>query len=222
MNYLKTFSNWKESINEGFSEILYHVTTLEKAIQIFKSDRFNLAWAQDDMEAMSSDYLFRMSFARTTTSGYPQFVNPRFCSVVFKIDGWKLNQRYKSKKFNHWRDMHGYIHTMQNKEAEDRLISKDEFVPNASEYIIEAYIYIETPNEIVAPHILDLLKELRDNPDYKLDFYDLILYCKEKSIPLFLFSDKKSLTHINKKRAFELTSPEYLDELLNFLGDISA
>ena len=36
MNYLKTFSNWKESINEGFSEILYHVTTLEKAIEIFK------------------------------------------------------------------------------------------------------------------------------------------------------------------------------------------
>ena len=37
--------------------------------------------------------------------------------------------------------MHGYIHTMPNKEAEDRLISKDEFVPNASEYIIEACIY---------------------------------------------------------------------------------
>lgn len=222
MNYLKRFSNWKESINEGFSEILYHVTGLEKAVQIFKTDRFNLAWAQDDMEAMPSDYIFRMSFARTTTSGYPQFVNPRFCSVVFKIDGWKLNQRYKSKKFNHWRDMHGYIHTMPKKEAEDRLISKEEFIPNASEYIIEAYIYIENPNEIEAPQILDLLKELENNPEYKLDFYDLILYCKEKSIPLFLFSDKKSLTHINKKKAFELTSSEYLDELLSFLGNISA
>ncbi len=105
---------------------------------------------------------------------------------------------------------------------ENRYATEEEFIPNASEYIIEAYIYIENPNEIEAPQILDLLKELENNPDYKLDFYDLILYCKEKSIPLFLFSDKKSLTHINKKKAFELTSPEYLDELLNSLGNISA
>ena len=219
MKLLKTFQNWKQSLNEAISDVVYHITTLEKAVAILREDKFLLAFAYDDLEARDKEFYFRMSFARTPTSGFPKFRNPHTGATVFTIDGRKLNQKYKSKQYNYWKDAQN-LNQISKREAEDRLISKNEYVDEASKYILDIGIFIQNPFEDSRkPTFKECLESLKEeNIDTKMDFIDLILYCKEKRIPLIIYITKETLWGINKKKGIEIDLNELSTEWFQWMG----
>ena len=136
---------YKEVLNEGASKILYHFTYTTKLENILNTNKFYLTptIASNSDKTNGKSYFISFSRTKSIKHGYgTKFVNER--SVRIKIDGEKLNYNNKVIPIDYWQ----YPRTpeVMNKkigdEMEDRVISNDNEITNASKYIISIDIFI--------------------------------------------------------------------------------
>ena len=126
----------KDILTERISDIVYHFTTTEAASYIIETNRFRLKpILLDSVVNVGRDYEegFYMSVARTKIEGYTKSINSSRCFFVrFELDGNKLSNRYKGGPFDYFPQHQG---DNEYEEYEDRIYSKDMFIPNAKTYI---------------------------------------------------------------------------------------
>ena len=126
----------KDILTERISDIVYHFTTTEAASYIIETNRFRLKpILLDSVVNVGRDYEegFYMSVARTKIEGYTKSINSSRCFFVrFELDGNKLSNRYKDGPFDYFPQHQG---DNEYEEYEDRIYSKDMFIPNAKTYI---------------------------------------------------------------------------------------
>lgn len=131
-----TMIKLKDILTERISNVVYHFTTTEAASYIIETNRFRLKpLVLDSVVNVGRDYEegFYMSLARTKIEGYTKSMSDKLCYFVrFELDGNKLNNRYKGSAFDYFPQHQG---NNEYEEYEDRLYSKDMFIPNARGYI---------------------------------------------------------------------------------------
>jgi hypothetical protein len=135
-------------INEAASSVLYHATEFKSAEKIISS---NLLVTKTGS----------ISFTRSLTGSYHS--NNKMIGVIFKIDGNKLNQKYKTKPVGTetWDDAEPFA-GKENGQLEDRVFT-DTGIKNFLSYVTLAIIYIpveylksRTHNELDSNYAQDL------------------------------------------------------------------
>jgi hypothetical protein len=136
----------KDILTERISTVVYHFTTTEAAGYIIDGNKFRL----QPIPIGSSNTIkisdrhkvdpgkkyeegYYMSVSRTKVEGYTKGINSSRCFFVrFELDGNKLSNRYKGGAFDYFPQYQG---DNEYEEYEDRIYSKDRFIPNAKSYI---------------------------------------------------------------------------------------
>ena len=126
----------KDILTERISTVVYHFTTTEAAGYIIDGNKFRLRpILLDSGVNVGNKYEegYYMSVARTKIEGYTKGINSSRCFFVrFELDGNKLSNRYKGSPFDYFPQHQG---DNEYEEYEDRIYSKDMFIPNAKSYI---------------------------------------------------------------------------------------
>jgi hypothetical protein len=136
MGETKKMIKLKDILMERISDVVYHFTTTEAANNIIGTNRFRLSDAPvepnvDPGRKYEDGYY--MSVSRTKVEGYTRNTSNFQCYFVrFELDGTKLGNRYKGGAYNYYHGKHG---DDEYEEYEDRIYSKDMYIPNAMGYI---------------------------------------------------------------------------------------
>lgn len=139
-----------KTLTEGISDVVYHGTTLRIASKIVTENRFKLRpLFVSSREAMvtNSDKLFYMSTARSPRSGYIGGAlgygdPPRNGYVVMVLDGRKLAHRYSGKAMSYFDNITRNHDPEFKDEMEDRVLSNQQEITNATSYIKEMHVGI--------------------------------------------------------------------------------
>ena len=186
----------KENITEGLSPILYHFTSPTNTLNMLKQNRIKLAaspGSESEASLQSGDRVYYLSTTRHKMGGY--HLNNNLSGVMINFDGTKLGQRYKGKAVDYWGpewygdDRKGY----EEKEAEDRLFSREPYIPNAKQYIQSI-------------HIMYTEKGQKYHKDSGLHIRRLIITAKSAGIPTYLYDNAKSWMLQNTKQAINPNS----------------
>jgi hypothetical protein len=135
MGETKKMIKLKDILMERISDIVYHFTTTEAANNIIGTNRFRLQEipSRNVDPGRKYDMGYYMSVARTKIEGYTKNMSNFQCYFVrFELDGTKLSDRYKGGAYNYFQSKHG---DNEYEEYEDRIYSKDMYIPNALNYI---------------------------------------------------------------------------------------
>ena len=124
----------KDILMERISDVVYHFTNPVAADNIIGTNRFRLEPIPDDGVDHGKKYKdgYYMSVARTKIEGYTLVTKDISAFVRFELDGNKLGNRYKGSAFDYWSDYQG---DNEYEEYEDRIFSKDMYIPNVLNYI---------------------------------------------------------------------------------------
>ena len=124
----------KDILMERISDVVYHFTNPVAADNIIGTNRFRLEPIPDDGVDHGKKYKdgYYMSVARTKIEGYTLVTKDIRKFVRFELDGNKLGNRYKGSAFDYWSDYQG---DNEYEEYEDRIFSKDMYIPNVLNYI---------------------------------------------------------------------------------------
>jgi len=141
----------------GLSDIIFHGTDIDKAFAILKQNKFILAFSKtgsaEDSLNPNPKFHFYLSTARSKLSHYIRTNSPE---AIFVLDGRKLGQKYKGGPINYWK---GFSEKEQKeKEKEDRVYTKDSYIPNAYTYIKELQVSVDRLNDYRKKYLLGLLK----------------------------------------------------------------
>ena len=172
--------------------IYYHYTG--SLHDILMSDSFELSNAflkssESKLLPKGFDKPYYLSMSRNPSGSYK-------ASQLLVLDGDRLSQRYQIIPTNYWdkRSNNG------SSEMEDRLWSKEPFIENARSYIKEIHLYI--PEE----RLYD-----KDNPIIP----SVLEYSK---IPFYIYTNRKDLFLMNKKKALEIKNFEDLGTKFRLRG----
>ena len=135
MGETKQMIKLKDILMERISDVVYHFTTTEAANNIIGTNRFRLQEipSRNVDPGRKYDMGYYMSVARTKIEGYTKNMSNFQCYFVrFELDGTKLSNRYKGGAYNYFQSKHG---DNEYEEYEDRIYSKDMYIPNALNYI---------------------------------------------------------------------------------------
>lgn len=137
-------------------------------------------------ENISKDYYY-LSTTRHKLGGN-HLDSPHGCVLV--LDGRKLATNYSGDPIDYWGE--SFRKTNPRKfEAEDRIWSKWPEIENTTKYVLEAHVLLDLGEDT---HILPYeLKRLRT----------LLIACKRKSIPVYVYDDRNSFQHLSKKDALK-------------------
>jgi hypothetical protein len=183
-------------LNEGLSDILYHFTYIRNLVNILKQNEFhastNIGTPSDLNTSRGKFFFFSATRSRGGEgkgSGYGR------SPVKIVLDGKKLNQRYKgfpldywqnSSKESDWSDKTDYINSLKSKELEDRIVLDSPTIPNASNYILEIHVFIESGGEM-----------------YKDELDELTSYVKKNNIPIYFYTERKYFFNQIKDKAVD-------------------
>ena len=172
----------------GLSPVLYHQTRLINAVNILRTNRFELKNAVgNEFESKFGAGLYYMSTARSMTSAYIAGKS----GVVFELDGVKLSHRHSGTAMDYFNPSR-YKYTSgpgdaraELFEAEDRVFSDKPFIM-ARQYIKRAFCvvpesYLTEPNAA------------------QWEFYK---YCLRLHIPVMYFASTADM--ITKSKAKEI------------------
>ena len=203
-------------LDEGLSSVLYHVAPVPAALQILHDDRFMTSVAVGtpaDYEKNRGKSYF-LSMARSTMSSYVR--NAGLYSVLFKLNGNKLAQKYKGAAVDYWSNAK-YAHmgpsdrSHGKSEMEDRVIVDKPYIVNASKYIEEL-------------HVNAAIVENRYNDIYEnslTNIRDVLQYAKERNIPAWVYTSERDFIRLNRKHAFR-TYDKFLNYVKNSDKEIKA
>jgi len=177
--------SWRGYVMEGISDIVYHGTTLGRMADIAKTNRIMTSgtFGSDSDEIGNKGKFYFLSTARSPLAfkeGYPLVKDGK---VRFTLDGRKLGQKYGGTPLDYWRDR-----TSGGKsEMEDRIVTDEAWIENASDYIKEIVVY------------LPMLKGRVTDPDSILDAIASGKMTKYEYIPNLdiRYSEMRDLKEIN-------------------------
>lgn len=169
---------------QSATPILYHLTECIAAVNILRSDRFELKPVEGTYseEELSKGYYF-LSTARTPTSSY--FKSIYTYSVILVLDGTQLGARYKIIPVDYWR-------APSDSEAEDRVLARSPFIDHALRYITAVHIRINNRMTDLAQ-----IKKL----------------CLLHKVPVYFYTDTKDLRLLNTRKAVEFKPSQILPEV---------
>jgi hypothetical protein len=183
-------------LNEGLSDILYHFTYIRNLVNILKQNEFHASTnigSPSDLNTSRGKFFF---FSATRSRGGEGKVAGYGRSPVkIVLDGKKLNQRYKgfpvdywqySSKESDWSDKADYINALKSKELEDRIVLDKPTIPNASDYIIEIHVSIESGGKM-----------------YKDELDELMSYVKKNNIPIYFYTERRYFFNQIKDKAVD-------------------
>ena len=181
-------------LDERVHDIVYHSTYLPHALEIVKTGQFKLS------SALAREYSnfehpkghpYYLSTSRTKAGNYvvqggtgfkPVYGSGR---VMLKLDGSWFNRHYRSAPVDY------YQRTPKGEsEQEDRVFSKEPTMPAPN--ILEVHAFME-------------VKHPRDGERLR----KLMIECKKKNIPIYVYNDGQHWLYQNKKHAlsFEEIKP---------------
>lgn len=214
---MKTFK--EHILNEGISDIVYHYTYMSKLTEILKSNKFKLTTdasggAETGLGKKGKWYF--LSTTRHKLGGYNLRAGDGY--VMIKLDGRKLAQKYKGGPVNYWSDVGG---NPAEKEAEDRIWHSEQFIDNATQYILEVHSLQETEEKYFnsMDHLFWEKDENGDpippEPEYKPERYKtdesvarqlraLWMELIKKKIPHWFYKDRKNFLLQNKSKAVKI------------------
>ena len=167
---MKTFQELVNLITENLSDIVWHYT--DHPLSILKSNKFSLS-TETGSDVTKGGKAFFMSTARSKLGSYSESPS----GVIFKLDGRKLNQKYKGRPYDYWGGA-GLKNREEGKsEMEDRLYSDDPIIENADSYILEIQCWISERQKNVKDNEvrLDRLKKIEDiakSKNITIKFFD--------------------------------------------------
>lgn len=131
-------------ITSSLSDIVFHKTGTNKALEILRSNRFLLTLAGE------SDSLHKeLYFLSTTRSPVGDYDN----NVTLKLDGRKLNNNHRGMPVDYWgRDW-------KKDEMEDRLVSDKPIIRDACKYVLE--VHVQFIPEVNGPEVRKLAIEAK-------------------------------------------------------------
>jgi cellobiose-specific phosphotransferase system component IIB len=210
--------SFKEYINEGISNILYHTTSYYNATQILSDNKFRLTPIASSDANLNDSHIFYFSCSRIKYSGYTRR-NPY---VVFELDGRKIANNYSGKPVDYWgggmRDL-ALQQALQKKtkevwdsfftydENEDRILTDKSTIENAKKYIKTIHVLLNSKQYNKSIIEIEELAKKNNIPVY---FYDELKYFmtqrKEYSIKIPVRDYLESQTEEQKETGKELKS----------------
>jgi len=183
----------RDTLAEGLSPILFHYTHVNNVLGILQKDAFILhPYVGNDSE-MEMGKMGRMWYMSTTRSKSGGYTAGRDFYAVLKLDGRKLEQKYKGSPLEYWtKDMRDIDRSRGNTELEDRIFSPKPTIPKASKYIEE--IHVKIPDDE---------KKMNDYK-FKAEIRRLMIAAKKRNISLYMYSNKNDFMTQNKKKAEKL------------------
>lgn len=127
---------FKQILQEGLSDVLWHKTGINNAIRILTTDTFKLSTSLGTSADQTGNRAFFFSTARSPQSSFFK-LNNNF--VVLKLDGRKLGYNYKGTPVGYWGDK-----SPERNEMEDRIVHTKPVIPKASSYIEEIRVLLPT------------------------------------------------------------------------------
>jgi GNAT superfamily N-acetyltransferase len=183
----------ESQLNERATDIVYHYTTIGPALNILKSGEFQLSSVAGSVEQdiNPKGHNFFLSTARSKGGEYHSRVGDS--AVMFVLNGRWFSDRYPVKPVDYWA---GFSIAGRNKEAEDRIFSKDPTMPI---------------DPVTSIHVL--LKE--QNPFASAKTRQFLIRAKTLGIPTYLYKDESAWRLQNTAKAVsvaqmksELSGPE--------------
>lgn len=183
----------ESQLNERATDIVYHYTTIGPALNILKSGEFQLSSVAGSVEQdiNPKGHNFFLSTARSKGGEYHSRVGNS--AVMFVLNGRWISDRYPVKPVDYWS---GFPIAGRNKEAEDRIFSKDPTMPM---------------DPVTSIHVL--LKE--KHPFASAKTRQFLILAKTLGIPTYLYKDESAWRLQNTAKAAsveqmksELSGPE--------------
>lgn len=179
------FESFRKFLNEVLTDIVYHLTTIEKLENILKENRFMTSIVtSSDVESNKGRFYF-LSTARSPQSRYFRTVGSGFCFLV--LNGNKLNQRHRAAAVNYWG-----ASFKDSDEMEDRLIVDKPYIENATKYIEEVHVVF---------NLKDKYDQIRDFTIERLKSIQGML--NQADIPLWIYGNEQSWRLQDKKKAVQ-------------------
>lgn len=174
-----------ELLQEGLSDVLYHVTTLNGAYNILTSGVFKMSIATDvksEIQLQEKGKIFYLSTGRTKINDYSRQMGVN--SAVFVLDGRRIGQRYSGKAVDYWRDTPS---SFRHRETEDRIFSNKNTMPVG--YATEVHVYT------TEFYISQYNRQLRD----------MYILAHKNGIKFYFYTDERDWLLQNKDKAVKLT-----------------
>ena len=185
-------------LSEGASDILYHKTGVNSALDILKSGEFKLSSSiGNDVESSLSvkGMPYYLSASRSKVGDYHRHVGDS--AAMFVLDGRKIGNNYKVKPVDYWERMWQHS-TDRTRESEDRIYSRSNTMPIDS---------------VTALHVL-----LREQHDVRSETVrQLLIAAKTSGIKTYLYDNDKAWRLQDTRRA--LQAGQYGDILKGHRSD---
>jgi hypothetical protein len=162
---------YREIINEGATDVLYHKTSVNAALDILRSGEFKLSSSiGNDVESSMAvkGMPYYLSTSRSKVGDYHRYVGDS--AAMFVLNGQKIASKYKVKPVDYWERM-WLNNPERTSESEDRIYSKSNTMSTDS--VTELHV---------------LLKEQSDNRSEVVR--QLLIAGKTSGIKTYLYTDE--------------------------------
>lgn len=178
-----------EELLEGLSPVLYHYTMLQSAIKILERNAFRLTAITGVERRLGPEkHLYFLSTSRHRLGGYHvDTLHVGMPSVLFRLDGRKLSQKYPGAAIDYWGGFQGEPH---RKEAEDRIFHNKPYIENAASYIDRIDIRLSDKED--------------DRQKYVSMVLRLMLLAKQNGITAYAYKSHKDWLAGNRNKAVKL------------------
>lgn len=195
----------KKFLIESISSTVFHKTSVQNAIKILKSDKFRLSASigtQAEIDVNKGRFFF-LSTARSPLSSYIG-KDPYKGDLYFELDGDKFNQRFKGFAMDYWGDAFRNL----NNEMEDRVVSDNQYIKNAKQYIKAIHVYFSTQREkrrSILDQMLDgdtppEIETIKIDRDRLTRYKDLYSLSKKAGIPIHFYIDENAFITRNTRK----------------------
>lgn len=185
-----------ESITEGVSPILYHVSQIHNVRDMLTNNTIRLTpdfgtGAEKEHQPEGKIHYLSTARSKTGSYGYPVSKHQKNGAMVV-FDGRALMAGgYTGKAVDYWGPE---FRALGKDEMEDRIFSKKPTIPNASKYIKEIHILFDRDRtDDRNDHVARVLKDL----GYK---------AKRLNVPLYIYTDQQAFALLNKNKAASVAS----------------
>lgn len=161
------------------SSILYHITTISRLNGILIKDVFRCSPAIGT-SADKGSKMFFMSMSRSVHGKY----NKMSCGrIQLVLDGQKLAANHSIGPTDYWQ--------YQSDEMEDRLVTNKQYIKNFSKFIKEIHVLTKDSYNSIEGAQKKVLR-------------NVILMCKKKKIPIYLYDNEEAAQFLKKEKAISI------------------
>lgn len=175
---------YSEILTEGASDILYHKTSINAALDILRSGEFKLTSSiGSDIEAsMAVEGMpYFLSTTRTKVGDYHRYVGDS--AAMFVLDGRKIGNDYKVEPVDYWERM--WLHNRERtRESEDRIYSKKNTM--SAKYVTELHVLLQSQSD----NRSEIARQL-------------LIAAKTRGIKTYLYNDEKAWRLQDTRRALK-------------------